>query len=159
MLVWSKWLNVDHFNSIGKKPGVYKIRLAHSGNHHSALISRLLGKDKCGLLSIGHSVNVSNRIQNFYRVAGKMPGFFKHSAGDRLFLAQICARATSNTYFSNKIIQFSSILVQSKEEAKELEERLLKCYFKKYGELPPLNSSMPDGNVQIWDETLLARCE
>ncbi|GAI36377.1 unnamed protein product, partial [marine sediment metagenome] len=122
-------------------------------------ISRLFGKDKSGLLSIGQSVHLRSRIQQFYKVAKEMAGFFKHSAGDRLFLARLCASASSNNYFSNKIIQVSFITLQSKMEAEELEERLLKCYFKKYGELPPLNNSMPDRNVKLWNEILLSKCE
>jgi len=159
MLVWSKWFDIDNLASIDRKPGVYKIRLKSLGNHRPVLISRLLGKDKDGLLSIGHSVNLRDRIQNFRRVAKDMTGFCKHSAGDRLFLARICAHSSSNTYFNDKNIQVSFASLNSKTEAKEQEERLLKCYFKKYGELPPLNNSMPDENVKLWNEILLSKCE
>jgi len=155
MNTWSKWHNIDNFASIDKKPGVYKIRLAYSGKRHPVSISRLLGKDKDGLLSIGNSINLRKRIGEFCRVAKDMTSFLKHSAGDRLFLIRICAHSSSNTFFNDKIIQFSFLMLQNKVEAEEVEEKLLKYYFKKYGELPPLNSSMPDKHVKLWDEILL----
>jgi hypothetical protein len=158
VLSWSKWSSLDKYTDFKTEPGVYRIRLAYNQSQRPFVVSRLMGKDEEGLLSIGHSVNLRNRIQSFYRVAEQHKGFLKHSGGDRLFLARICASASSNTFFNDKRLQVSVVILADKDKAKVLEERLLKRYFVKHGELPPLNNSMPDGNVK-WDDILLNQPE
>ena len=158
MLAWSEWFDIENYASTDRAPGVYRIRLAFTGDRRPVIIPRLLNQDRDGLLSIGQSGNLRDRIRSFYKVANNATGFLKHSSGDRLFLVRICSHASSNSYFSDKIIQHSFVSQKDKESAKALEERLLKCYFKEYGELPPLNNSMPDRNV-LWEDILLLKHE
>ena len=53
-----------------------------------------------------------------------------------------------NQAYKDSAIQFNVKLVQIEEEMKHEEERLLKCYFIKFGELPPLNNKLEDFKFQ-----------
>lgn len=153
---WSKWKDISSINSLARElrrvPGVYKMRLSNSaGRAHP--IGRLLDIDKKGLLAIGESVNLARRIKEFHR-AYIEDRFMRHTVGDRLFLVLMCQYSHFKTTYQNKSkIQFVVMKLNNKTEAETKEERLLKEYFKKFGELPPLNSLMPDKHIS-WDEII-----
>jgi hypothetical protein len=153
---WSKWRDISSINNftkeLSKVPGVYKIRLSDSaGRSHP--IGRLLGIDKKGVLAIGESANLARRIKEFYKayIGDK---FMRHSVGDRLFLVWVCQYSHfKTTYQNNSKVQFIVMKLNNKTEAETEEERLLKEYFKTYGELPPLNSLLPDKHIG-WDKII-----
>ncbi len=153
---WSEWLGIDHYSEIDSLPGVYGIRLLDSTNHLPVPINRLLGKDEDGLLAIGESKDLRQRIKLFYKVTIKRRELLKHSAGDRLFLNLIFSHVSSNNnFFKNKTLQVSFTKADDKKSAQGLEELLMKVYFIQFGELPPLNSSMPGKGQKLWEEALL----
>jgi predicted GIY-YIG superfamily endonuclease len=153
---WSKWKDISSIDNLAgqlsKIPGVYKMRLSNSaGRAHP--IGRLLDADKKGVLAIGESVNLARRIKEFHR-AYIGDRFMRHSVGDRLFLVLMCQYSRFKTAYQNNVkIQFAVMKLNNKTEAETKEERLLKGYFKKFGELPPLNSLMPDKYIS-WDEII-----
>lgn len=155
MSKWSKWRDISSIKNfaeeIGKSPGVYKIRLADSARR-PIHISRLFGDDQDGLLAIGESVDLARRIKEFYNAYAART--FGHSSmGDRLFLVLMCQYSCfKTTYQNNSTVQFRVMKLSDKAEAQAEEEKLLKNYFKEHGELPPLNSSMPDRHS--WDEII-----
>ena len=140
---WSDWIDIGR-NASYKGCGVYKIRLANS--KESIGIRRFLGKDKEGILMIGESKNIGERIKYF---RGAMEGkSYRHAEGKRLSLIK------KYTCFMERYkdckLQYSFKKLQNKSEAKKEEERLLKCYFKKYGEVPPLNNNLPGKDIN-WE--------
>jgi hypothetical protein len=111
-----------------------------------------LGSDKEGLLAIGESMNLARRIMEFHHAyTGK--SFLRHSVGDRLFLVRICQHTSLRINFGNYKLQVAVIKLENKSETQREEENFLKVYFKEYGELPPLNSSMPDKGD--WDSIVM----
>lgn len=149
MSEWSVWRDIKEFSDLGKCCGVYKIRLTDQAGYPSA-IGRFLDHDQDGLLAIGQSVNLARRIKEFRDAyAGKR--FLQHSVGDRLFLVRICQHTSLK--LSNVGVQVAVMKLENKAVAQAAEENLLKTYFKGFGELPPLNSNMPDTGG--WDRVIL----
>lgn len=149
MSEWSNWLDhllIEEFKDQYEWPGVYKIRLADSRGHPIG-IGRLLDKDKDGTLLIGESGSIASRISDFYRAYEE--GRLTHYEGETLFLIRVKTKFRRGIYDDCKI-QFSARKLNDKTEGEEEEERLLKSYFIKYGELPPLNRNLPDRHVG-WD--------
>lgn len=146
---WSNWLDhllIGEFKDQYEWPGVYKIRLADSRGHPIE-IGRLLDKDKDGTLLIGESGSIASRISDFCRAYEE--GKLTHSEGETLFLIRVKTKFRRGICDDCKI-QFSARKLNDKTEGEEEEERLLKSYFIKYGELPPLNRNLPDRHVG-WD--------
>ncbi len=155
MCKWSKWLDIDRFAEIPSLPGVYGIRLIALPDNSPVPIPRFLHTDKEGVLAIGESKYLRRRIRQFYRVIEERKGFLRHSAGDRLFLNLVFGHASSQAFFNDRGFQVSFSTVQDKVGAQRLEELILKVYFVQFGELPPLNNSMPDRDFKLWDEAVL----
>ena len=148
---WSNWKEIWRIDDIAasfKCPGVYEIRLVDR-QANATRIPRFLGVDKEGLLAIGESKNVSRRIRQFYRAYSGQSS--AHSLAERLFVL-LFKRINSSSMLKNSRLEFSCMKLRDKAEAQIHEERLLKMYFKEFGELPPLNSSLPDKNVD-WRKT------
>jgi hypothetical protein len=153
MSEWSVWRDINDFDDFGKCCGVYKLRLTDQVGGPS-LIGRFLGCDHDGLLAIGQSVNLARRIKEFRDAyAGKR--FLRHSVGDRLFLVRLCQHTSLK--LNNVRVQIAVMKLENKVAAQAAEENLLKKYFKGFGELPPLNSNMPDTGG--WDRVILAESE
>ena len=76
-------------------------------------------------------------------------GGYHHGRAERLFLIRNRTKFRKGVYNDCKI-QFSARKLVDKAEAGKEEERLLKSYFAKYGEPPPLNSLMPDKTDLLW---------
>jgi len=138
---WSKWTDIEEYANY-KGCGVYKIRLVNSKGFPIG-ISRFLGQDEDGILVIGESINIERRMNNFYgAIKGKG---YAHSEAERLYLIK------EYTNFKERHdsckLQYSFTELTSKSQAEWEEERLLKCYFKRYGEVPPLNANLPQKHV------------
>ena len=134
---WNEWIDIKK-NGNYKSCGVYKIRLADLKNC-SIEISRFLVKDKDGILMIGRSKNIEKRIKRFH---GAMEGKNRaHAEGKRLNLIKKYTNFIGR--YNNCKIQYSFKKLRDKIEARKEEERLLKCYFIRHGEVPPLNNILP----------------
>ena len=138
---WSEWINIGQ-NASYKGCGVYKIRLADTKGSPIE-IPRFLDKDKDGILQIGNSEDIGRRIKYF---RGAMEGKrYAHVEGQRLSFIK---RYTSfMERYKDCKLQYSFKRLQNESEVQKEEERLLKCYFKKYGEVPPLNNNLPDKDI------------
>ena len=149
MSEWTNWidiLSVEELKELYRWAGVYKIRLVNSGGH-PVEIARFLDKDRDGILAIGEAGDVARRVGQFYRAYEGHS--FKHSEAERLFLIRNRTKFGRGIYNDCKI-QFMARKLADKAEAEKEEERLLKIYFAKCGELPPLNSRMPDKTDFLW---------
>ena len=131
------WRNIKE-DADYKGVGVYWIRLTDL-KESPFCISRFLDKDKDGILQIGSSKDIVKRIKLFRGAAnGKK---YSHSAGKRFsFVKKL-------TFFKKRYkrfeIHYAFKKLQNENEAKKEEEKLLKRYFKDFGEVPPLNNNLP----------------
>ena len=142
---WNEWVDIEE-NASYKGCGVYKIRLADLKDHPIE-IPRFLDKDKDGILQIGNSKHTERRIKYF---RGAMEGKgYAQSEGKRLNLIKKYTNFIGR--YNDCKIQYSFKKLRSKIEAKKEEERLLKCYFKRHGEVPPLNNSLPKKYNIDWE--------
>lgn len=129
-----KWqcFSEDNLKNNPDLSGIYKIRIKNNP------IDRLLGQDKQGILAIGKSNDLKKRLKQFYKgfTEGK-----SHSEGKTLHLIM-----KNNPKWGEEIIdklEFTYTVTKTEEEAIKLEEKEIKTYFKKFGEVPPLNSAIP----------------
>ena len=141
MSKWSKWEEVEN-NTRCDRCGVYKIRLTNS-KESPIDIPRFLDKDEDGILEIGNSEDIQRRIKYFRGAAkGKK---YPHTAGRRL--SSIKKHTSFVKLYNGYKIQYSFKKLQNKNKAMREEERLLKLYFRKFGEVPPLNNNLPKKNI------------
>lgn len=112
------------------KPGVYVIRAARR-------IDRLRGPDPRGQLVIGCTLDIRRRLNEFYRSAGGE--YPSHAPGVRFWNTKLCKTFGKSTPGS-LIVEWKYKLPTEPSVVKQ-EERLLRDYELKFGELPPLNSS------------------
>ena len=143
MADWTNWIDLDWIDNnsiLYQWPGVYQIRLTNKQGHPFH-IPRFLSIDIDGLLVTGESVNVAARLKEFLKASeGKS---YAHSTAERLYLIRYICKLDNSSYKGYKF-QYRCKRMKDKTEAEAHEEELLKGYFKQYGELPPLNSEMPD---------------
>ena len=143
---WSPWKNID-------EPAghiwhaVYKVRLV-SRQSGIVAINRFLGTDKKGILMIGMTKNMERRRNQFF--LGKDKGSRGHSEGYLLFLLEEYSQI--KTKFGAIQCQYRFQEMKNGDRAKDKESRLIKEYVKRYGEVPPLNSAIPNRNDKdSWD--------
>ena len=142
---WNEWVDLEK-NTNYKSYGVYKIRLANSKDYPIE-IPRFLDKDKDGILQIGSSKDTERRIKCFRGATeGKK---YAHAEGQRLNLIKKYTNFNWGRYNDCKI-QYSFKKLRNESEVKKEEERLLKCYFKRHGEIPPLNNNLPNKDID-WE--------
>jgi hypothetical protein len=72
-----------------------------------------------------------------------------HAEGKRLNL--IKKYTNFKERYNNCKIQYSFMKLGNEIDARKEEERLLKCYFKKHGEVPPLNNNLPKKYYIDWE--------
>lgn len=138
MPIWSKWTDIK-MNPNHKGYGVYKIRLV-SPKESPIEIPRFLDNDREGILQIGRSEDIERRIRAFRGAIDKKK--YAHAEGKRLrLIMDYCTNFMKN--HSNCKFQYCFQKLPNKSKAKTEEERLIKCYFKKYGEVPPINNNLP----------------
>lgn len=141
---WNEWVDIEK-NASYKGCGVYKIRLADLKDFPIG-IPRFLIKDKDGILQIGRSKDTERRIKCFRRaMEGKGCA---HVEGKRLNLIKKYTNFMER--YSDCKIKYSFKELGSENEARNEEERLLKCYFKRHGEVPPLNNNLPKKHID-WE--------
>ena len=124
---WSDWAKLAELTleAIENAPGTYAIATREE-------IARVVGKDPDGILDVGESEYLRDRLRAFIRCA-QDPDAYGHMAGVRFaFLG-----------FSG-IFPFDSLwvrwrLTKNKAEAYAMEGRLLSAYVNLHKELPPLN--------------------
>lgn len=144
---WSKWMDISQVPNY-EGCGVYKIRLVNSKGF-PVEIPRFIDTDKDGILQICYSENIKRGTYRFLRATeGKK---YTHAEGERLQLLK------KYTNFKEKYkdckMQYSFKEEPNRKEARVEQERLLKCYVKKYGEVPPNNNNFPDKHID-WESLL-----
>lgn len=141
---WFEWIELSQIPNY-EGCGVYKIRLANPEGF-PVEIPRFIDTDKDGILQICYSGNIKRGIYRFHRATeGKK---YTHAEGERL---QLLKKYTNfKERYKGCKMQYSFKKQPNKREARVEQERLLKCYVKKYGEVPPNNNNFPDKYID-WE--------
>ena len=142
---WSNWHRIEDEGMVSgiihDCYGIYRIRAVKSSGE-AIVIPRIGGMDDQGIIYIGRSGyknkktyrTLSQRIREFWNA--------NHSGGWTADLSYRCClkkvKGFKDYEYDVQIMTLPDHLID-KSEAKELE-----IYFKKYGELPPYNSSFPN---------------
>jgi hypothetical protein len=141
---WSSYFQLkdldeeNTWDGIPPKPGIYVVK---SG----LKIQRLAGSDDNGILYIGKSMLVKNRIYNFYDIQ-------QHPASDMLWqypklAATIFKKPCRTTKKVENLVGELYVRISTpipRGQLGEAERAVLFAYFEKYHELPPLNSNFPE---------------
>ena len=141
-LHWTKWQPIDVVSRNGG-PAVYRIRAVKNGR--PLVIDRFLGTDVRGILSIGVSGNFEQRRQKFVRALSVGRG---HSEANLLCLLFRYCRLEQK--IGNILIEYSCCAQCLRSEALKLEAQQIKNYLRRYGEVPPLNSAIPERYTPAW---------
>ncbi len=139
---WSKWSNVET-PSRREGPAIYKIRITANGR--PITIPRFLEQDRTGILSIGMTGLMENRRHQF--LAGIRKG---HGHSEANLLHLLLKHTQLRTRFAQFELQYSFCPVPTRDAAKEVEALELKKYVIHYGEVPPLNSAIPERYSHEW---------
>jgi hypothetical protein len=141
---WSEWMDIRQIPDY-EGCGVYKIRLANSEGF-PVEIPRFIDTDKEGILQICYSENIKRGIYRFRcATEGKK---YTHAEGERL---QLLKRHTNfEERYKGCKLQHSFKKQPNRRKARMEQERLLKYYVKKYGEVPPNNNNFPDKHID-WE--------
>ena len=133
---WSRWSDLTA-RCPQNGPAVYEIRVCASGI--PLRVGRFLRTDMRGILCIGMTTNVRRRIRDFIKGLSRGLGHSEANLLHRLEQATALGRLIWRRSY-----EYRFIAVDSKTEACRLEERLIKRYVKRFGEVPPLNSVIPN---------------
>jgi hypothetical protein len=126
---WTDWAMLDgmNFKEVCTGPGAYVLSVGKP-------INRSVGVDAEGLFDIGESSVLRQRIRNFVRCATEY-GREGHMAGWRY------AFLRTARHFPFEELRVRWICAESKQEARELECKVMMIYLAKHTELPPFNYS------------------
>jgi len=146
--MWTNINDLPEYNSYG----VYAIRLVYKGTNIPVVIQRFQNPDFSGILTIGQTSNIRDRIQTFG--SAYQNGTNPHSEGRTLYLVR-------NFFYNQQFfydqqfddiysLQYCFIEKNSGEDAEQTEREQLQQYFRKFGEVPPLNANLPgrDGWIE-----------
>jgi len=101
-------------------------------------IRRFLGIDRNGILCIGKTTQLASRRKQFIRGLG---GIFGHSEGNLLHILETISPI--EVKFPDREYEYSYAVVAIGDED-ITEEEEIKAYVKEFGEVPPLNSAIPN---------------
>lgn len=133
---WTDWQPLSTATRYNRY-AVYRIRIVRGQKPIG--IARLLACDANGLLSIGQTEKMEDRRTQFQRAISSLQG---HSEGAMLSLLK--QYASFDKVFDKTDLQISFARLRRKSQACLFEELLIKAYVTKYGEVPPLNSAIPN---------------
>ena len=102
-------------------------------------LQRFLGEDRRGLLTIGMTGNMENRRRQFVRGLKSGRG---HSEAN--LLHQLLDPRRFRSRLPSCVYEYRFIRTRTRNSAGGLEELLLKRYLRRFGEVPPLNSAIPN---------------
>ena len=141
---WAEWTDIWEIPNY-EGCGIYQIRLADAEGFPVA-IPRFVDTDKDGILQVCCSENIKRGIYRFFAATeGKR---YTHAEGERL---QLLKRYTNlKERYKDCKLQYSFKKQPNRREARIEQERLIKCYVKRYGEVPPNNNNFPDKYID-WE--------
>ena len=133
---WSEWQPLAQ-KSGHDGPAVYELRIVTAEG--PIAVPRFLATDRRGLLSIGETGNMDSRRRQFIRAIETCSG---HSEGNLLYY--LLRHAPLQKVHPDHSLQYRFRKEFDKKTAKLGEARMIKAYIREFGEVPPLNSAIPD---------------
>lgn len=129
-LLLSDTLWEEIYRDFNNKGGIYK--LFYKNNGQIRPIKRLLGTDKEGILYIGKASYFLNRVIELKKTIDPQMKTDSH----------ICGRRYNKNDNIKKAFPFNNLHIQLTDDNRpeKKEKELLDNYFKKFGEVPPLNA-------------------
>jgi len=130
----------EDYTDIPNKPGVYIIS-------NRNIIGRVGGDDRKGIVYIGKSINLRQRVKSFWNG--------NHTAGGYLYEHPVIARKIMKMRIINEKdvdkgigkLKIRYATVTNLEELELAERALMFAYIRRFGEAPPLNLNVP----KRWD--------
>lgn len=141
MSPWSRWKALD-VASGHRGPAVYQIRLARGRT--AVVLRRLLESDPEGLLAIGETSALENRRRQFLRGLTTGAG---HSEANLIWI--LSRETPTKKLFRNAVVEYRFCHAGTKAEAVQLERDEVWQYARRFGEVPPFNSSFPGRESRI----------
>lgn len=137
---WTDWKSIDDPPKHDSH-AVYKVRAKLKGR--ILHVPRFLRQDEDGLLCIGKTTSMETRRRRF--VGSCRLGKRGHSGGFMLHLVlSHCKRIRSAALD----LEYCFAKVRSRGEAGSLESEEINQYVRDFGEVPPLNSSLPQARAR-----------
>lgn len=133
---WSRWAPLSR-DCEHERPAVYEVRVC--GPRGPLPLGRLLQRDPRGLLCVGMTKNMLSRHCGFLNGLERGRGHSEANLLHRLEKSTPLKRV-----MPRRVYQYRFRPVRNRADAKKLEERLIKGYVKRFGEVPPLNSAIPN---------------
>ncbi|CAN96796.1 hypothetical protein predicted by Glimmer/Critica [Sorangium cellulosum So ce56] len=139
---WNDWqpLSTEVIADVQQKAGAYVLGLPASKRP----LGRLIQAEPHGLLDVGESRNLNQRLRNLYRCMST-EGERGHMAGWRLGSGGLLRQLN----LTPSQFQVSWCYAPTKDEAYRVEGTILRAYYSLFGELPPLNYKF---NWSTWEE-------
>jgi hypothetical protein len=137
-LLWSAWNDIVQATSYSGH-AVYQLRYVDaSGSARS--IARFLVPDPTGVLYIGERANMEQaRID----ILTGIDCWDKHMAGIMIHILKRYSEGFRAQHSESRL-QYRFEQHDSAESRKQREEQLIKAYVLRFGEVPPLNSAIPN---------------
>jgi hypothetical protein len=141
----------DDWDNAPAYSGVYVI----SGDRE---IPRIAGTDKAGILYIGKSAMLRNRLWEFWYGDHEAPAFLWTDL--RLAGLVLGVRRLTRGQLENKLGELKARVSQVETRSlASAEKAVLYAYASRFGELPPLNATLPDKWSERPDPRLLRWAE
>lgn len=124
--------NRDFHNQVPDNPGIYRIySIDRNENPHP--LPRVLGTDLDGVLYIGNSENLKERVRMLWRVLQPNLRATAHTFGMNYKSLEVIRNAFP--------LETLAIEYEVNENPKQYEKEQIEIYRQKFGEVPPLNGS------------------
>ena len=138
--VWTRWLDINNAkeNERGYY-GIYQIRIVDKVKKEALPIPRIGGVDVNGIIYIGKAEpqnSLGNRIDAFVK--------WRHSGGGTYELVRAGLKVKRHPYWKHQLQYRVTRLLPDKIAPDLAEIKELAKYFRKYCELPPCNSTVPE---------------
>ena len=145
----SKWTNSflvkeidEKWENIPLKSGIYILRCTRS-------ISRIAGKDQSGILYVGKSTKIRQRLTQLWNCNHPATGFLWKHPEIASFISgqQIRSKKEVENFVASLSLKYA--LIGTRDQLASAERAVLHSYLFRYGELPPLNFSLPERWKQV----------
>ncbi len=144
---WCEWKEIDQ-PTVYCSHAVYQLRYVDASASPCS-IARFLGADPAGILYIGERASMEQaRID----IKAGIDSWNKHMAGIMIHILRRYSEAFRQRHTQSRL-QYRFEEHASKESRKRREERLIKEYVVRFGEVPPLNSAIPNRHAAWETET------
>ena len=139
---WTDWFNIDDKCDY-RGPAVYKVRLTNA-NGNACTLERLLRADEEGIMCIGRASDMKQRNAQFLTA---IKAAYGHSEMNLVYYLN--GYTDFKKKFKDGQFHYCFCKCADVAESKSEEEKLIKSYFLKFGEVPPLNSAIPK-RYELW---------